>query len=362
MLKPLKSALTATMLSAVAITPVATVSFLATADVAVAKGKKEKSDRGSRGNKGNKGQGGKPTWLQEKSKGGSKGGNGKAKKFAASEEAADCPEGAEDCVPELRTLHASELGNMNGALHANENAILAHIRNGNTNGPVGHMAALAIAGYDLETAQTLINSPIGQDYADLDAAAAGATVIDADGNEITFENYEDYLDYLDAGGEPIASIEGAEDNFGSNSLDAAAQSITDADGNSLYGSYAEYLAAVDAGTQEEDVNVLAAESVAANGYDATTAENLDTSIEGAQADYDGALAAMQEYWNKGGADSENADDLAAMLEARIDGYENVGATIEEQRAEEMADTAGDEVVCEEGDADCATDETALLDE
>jgi hypothetical protein len=42
-------------------------------------------------------------------------------------------------------MHPRELGNMNGALNANINAVLAHIRNGNTNGPVGGFAALAVA-------------------------------------------------------------------------------------------------------------------------------------------------------------------------------------------------------------------------
>lgn len=42
-------------------------------------------------------------------------------------------------------MHPSELGNMNGALNANINAVLAHIRNGNVSGPVGGLAALAVA-------------------------------------------------------------------------------------------------------------------------------------------------------------------------------------------------------------------------
>lgn len=43
-------------------------------------------------------------------------------------------------------LAPNELGKMNGALHANINAVLAHIRNGQTtNGPVGLLAGLALA-------------------------------------------------------------------------------------------------------------------------------------------------------------------------------------------------------------------------
>ena len=51
-------------------------------------------------------------------------------------------------------MHPSELGNMNGALNANINAVLAHIRNGNTNGPIGHLAALAIADAELAGASS----------------------------------------------------------------------------------------------------------------------------------------------------------------------------------------------------------------
>jgi hypothetical protein len=54
-------------------------------------------------------------------------------------------------------MHPSELGNMNGALNANMNAVLAHIRNGNTNGPVGHLAALAVANAGAEGAQDIVD-------------------------------------------------------------------------------------------------------------------------------------------------------------------------------------------------------------
>ena len=362
MLKPLKSTLTAMMLSAVAVTPVATISFMASAEMAIAKGKKDKAERGNRG-----GKGGKPAWAGKgggKGKAAKTGGQGKAKKFAAATTTSDCPPEDDTCVPDLRQLHPSELGNMNGALNASENAILAHIRNGNmSNGPVGHMAALAVAGYDRDAALELAASPLAQDYAALDAAAVAASegLTDGEGNPIVFENYEDYLAYAAENG-PLDSMTAAESSFGANSLDAAAQSVVDAEGNQLYDDYEQYKQAVVDGTQEPDVNVLAAESVADLGYDATTAENLDKTVEDAEASYADAMAAMQKYWNKGDSSSDDADDLAAMLEARLDSYQNVNATIEEQRAaEEPALTEG-EVVCEEGDVDCTPDETALLDQ
>ena len=54
-------------------------------------------------------------------------------------------------------MHPSDIGNMNGALNANINAVLAHIRNGNSNGPVGSLAALAVADTALAHARTTIN-------------------------------------------------------------------------------------------------------------------------------------------------------------------------------------------------------------
>ena len=42
-------------------------------------------------------------------------------------------------------MHPSNLGKMNGPLNANVNALIAHVKNGNTNGPIGGMAALAVA-------------------------------------------------------------------------------------------------------------------------------------------------------------------------------------------------------------------------
>jgi hypothetical protein len=49
------------------------------------------------------------------------------------------------------------LGNINGALTANINAALAHMRNGNENGPVGHVAALAAATASAEGGQVLLD-------------------------------------------------------------------------------------------------------------------------------------------------------------------------------------------------------------
>jgi hypothetical protein len=67
---------------------------------------------------------------------------------------------------------------MNGALNANINAVLAHIRNGNTNGPVGAVAALVKADAqlgDLDAAEVLERAAIWETYQDDLAAALGDT-------------------------------------------------------------------------------------------------------------------------------------------------------------------------------------------
>ncbi|WP_335585972.1 hypothetical protein [Falsihalocynthiibacter arcticus] len=50
--------------------------------------------------------------------------------------------------------HPSNLGKMNGAINSSPQAKLAHIKNGNFNGPVGIAAAYALADYDYDTAHT----------------------------------------------------------------------------------------------------------------------------------------------------------------------------------------------------------------
>ncbi|PTX56191.1 hypothetical protein C8N43_0843 [Litoreibacter ponti] len=102
------------------------------------------------------------------------------------------------------TLHPSNLGKLNGAINSSPNAKLAHIANGNFNGPVGLSAALALADYEyalereafdaaertlelaeafdlienapteeeLEAARELIDNGVDDGQADLDAQAA----------------------------------------------------------------------------------------------------------------------------------------------------------------------------------------------
>ncbi|MCZ8152920.1 MAG: hypothetical protein O9292_11100 [Rhodobacteraceae bacterium] len=83
------------------------------------------------------------------------------------------------------TLAARDLGNMNGAMNANINAVLAHIRNGNYNGPVGAVAGLAAADAqagDLDSADVLARAEAWESWRGTAVNLLGAdypTVLDA---------------------------------------------------------------------------------------------------------------------------------------------------------------------------------------
>ena len=69
-------------------------------------------------------------------------------------------------------LHPSNLGKLNGAINSSPNAKLAHIANGNFNGPVGLAAALALADYDYGISIEAYNAATSAADATLALAAA----------------------------------------------------------------------------------------------------------------------------------------------------------------------------------------------
>lgn len=69
-------------------------------------------------------------------------------------------------------LHPSNLGKLNGALNSSPNAKLAHIKNGNFNGPVGLAAALAVADFGVAN----LRDDVDDATATLTLAAAFALV------------------------------------------------------------------------------------------------------------------------------------------------------------------------------------------
>lgn len=120
--------------------------------------------KGGGGGNGGGGGGGK-----DKDRGG---GAGKSEDRSASrEKPAGAKPKAERVAPAVEegevVFAARDLGNMNGAMNANINAVLAHIRNGNYNGPVGAVAGLAAADAqagDLDSADVLARADIWESW------------------------------------------------------------------------------------------------------------------------------------------------------------------------------------------------------
>ncbi|WP_413717882.1 hypothetical protein [Silicimonas sp. MF1-12-2] len=227
-----KGPLTALMVSSLAIVPAATIAYVAMADVAFAKsdkaggngngkgGSAKSSAGGSKGNSGTKsassssgggksrGHGGLDNFFQkltgkDKAKSAKSKSTGNSAKLASAE-----PKER----PVKDAMHPSNLGNMNGALNANINAVLAHIKNGNTNGPVGAMALLAVAKTKANEGQVVLD--LQQDFLTLEGELQRAG----------YESVEDYFAALD-GKDPIEPIQPIEDAIGA--LASAEQSEAD---------------------------------------------------------------------------------------------------------------------------------------
>lgn len=105
-------------------------------------------------------------------------------------------------TPKVKSFdHPSNLGKMNGAINSSPQAKLAHIKNGNFNGPVGIAAAYALADYDYTTgyadydeAQTIIQAlePLAESFdyiAGYDDALDELARLDAEGVDPTSEEY-----------------------------------------------------------------------------------------------------------------------------------------------------------------------------
>ena len=343
-----KSCLTAVMLSSVAIVPVATVSIIASTTSAYAK-----SD-----NAGGKGKGkgaemsskSKSSSAKLKKKGGSSSSSAGGKKHTAldgligkltgKDKKATRRSAASTKPAKGSGMHPSELGNMNGALNANINAVLAHIKNGNTNGPVGHLAALAVASSAGAEAAEFLATPEAQEYIVLDDAIKAAG----------YENLEDYQAAVEDDPENAdINVDLALAGVGASNLDKA---VDDAG----YVDLQEYLESGD------DVAEIETALDNLGVVDPTVQEEV------AAAEVDGeALAsaedAILEYWNKnpGGelGESGRTEAEEALLEELNDRLIANESAIAEAVAAAAADESDDgEYVaddCDEGD-DCSPDE------
>jgi hypothetical protein len=201
----LKASFTAIMMTSVAIGAVATIGTLSSADAAYAKsensGKKSEKSRGrSSEARENKGRSGEKSASRDTSSGGAEalfrkliGQEKKAAKPSASSERAQ-PAQASKSKKADRTFHPSQLGNMNGAMNANINAVLAHIRNGNGSGPVGHVAAWVAAATRPESDQLILNR---------------VALFNALDSSDDYKSVEEYYTALEGGAESDDSIDTA---------------------------------------------------------------------------------------------------------------------------------------------------------
>ncbi|WP_295317333.1 hypothetical protein, partial [Roseobacter sp.] len=158
--------------------------------------------------------------------------------------------------------HPSNMGKMNGAINSSPNAKLAHIRNGNFNGPVGIAAAYAVA--DAQYADA------AEAYADADATIAKLGPL-ADAYDYV-AGYEEAVkaleDVAEAGEEPTQE-----------QLDAANPDTFDSATKTIEA--AEQEAAVEGGTiSEESVDTAIAEAAAVEEPDRMALDEAETNLLG----------------------------------------------------------------------------------
>lgn len=355
MLKGLKAPLVAVLLSSVVLVPAATVTTFALTDVAHAKSEKAGGNGKAKGKSGNRG-GAKSAALR------SKGGNGKAKgkggglgglilKLTGQERKAARSASASAKPAKGSGMHPSELGNMNGALNANMNAILAHIRNGNTNGPIGGMAALAVADSEAAGAEELIIRD------DLFALIEGQL-----GEGGTIDGYYASVQAArDAARDPVLEDAFAALADDDPTNDAAAQATIDASAFDSEQSYLDSLDAAEAAARDPlvdgAIDELGGDSSTFTGLpegvvDPTDEERL--AAEEALDDLTDAELAMLELWNKNPDDTEEiTDEEQALLDkllARFEGQEDaIAEAIAASGAEDDALADGDPGECLEGE-------------
>ncbi len=366
MTRTLTATITAALLASVALVPAVTVVSIVTADAAYAKSDNAggngngKSDRSERGNKGGKSAGGETASRGNGKSGGGIEGmfrklTGQEKKAARVAPAHSKATQTVSVSKKADPMHPSNLGNMNGALNANTNAVLAHIRNGNTNGPVGLLAGLAVANANAEGAQEVID--LADDFAALQAA------LEANG----YTSVEDYYADLDGtpGIDPIQSIQDARAAFDAEPDNMVLKDALDlALANADYDSLEDYDNDV-AGEAGIDEIAELSDSIEGLGGDVdaradiTAEEPLPEDIEAAEAALEAegsAQSSILAFWNK---NPDSTDEISAEEQALLDKlYERLeadSALIDE--AIGAGDEAEEDVGSIEGDAECELSES-----
>lgn len=358
------------LLASVALVPAAAVVTIATADVAYAKSDNAggngggngggKSDRAERGNKGGKSGGGETASRGNGKSGGGIEGmfrklTGQDKKAARVAPARSTATQTAKVARKADPMHPSNLGNMNGALNANTNAVLAHIRNGNTNGPVGLLAGLAVANANAEGAQEVID--LADDFDALRAA------LEANG----YTSIEEYYADLDgtAGIEPITAIDEARAALEAEPTNTDLQTDLDmALADAGYGSLDDYDNDV-AGEAGIDEIAELSDSIEGLGGDVearadiTAEEPLPEDIEAANAALEAegtAESSILAFWNKNpDATDEVSAEEQALLDKLYERLEADSALIDEAIGAD--DEAEEDVGSIEDDAECGLSES-----
>lgn len=363
MLNKLKGPLTAAMVSSLALIPATTIAYVATTSIAVAKsdkaggGGKGASQKAAKSQSATKGKSG----TKSASAGGTKsrGHTGLDKfigKLTGKKSASRTTHASAGPMSD-EGMHPSQLGKMNGALNANVNALIAHVKNGNSNGPIGGMAALAVAGYAATGADESVE--LADKFAALDQMLISNGYVDD-------ENNPDLQAYLDAiaptpGNGENGVIQDALNGIGDLTVEEAL--LAENNGVQDFATLDDYVAWRDGtagATPIEGAGDLIAEL---DGQDRPDGELVDY-YRDRIADRTAAEDYMLLIWNKGDGDdtvrSEEEEQLLKALYSRIeaDGEALTGAI------EEYADlpvppapSAGEEIMeCSAEDTECAMEE------
>lgn len=352
----LKTTLTAVLLSSVSLVPAATIGVFASVDIAHAKSDKAGGSGGGKGNKGGKSASAKSKKTtasksktarsnggSSKSRGGLNVGDdpvgkflkkvtGQDKKTTRTAKVRSAPKNT--ATAKIKDpMHPSNLGNMNGALNANINAVLAHVRNGNTNGPVGHLAALAVANVNAEGAQDVVD--LNADYEALATLLGDQTV-------------QEYLDQRNGVEDPaveaaLMDLEGlTEEDAG---YDDAVAALESALGGRTLEEY-EAERAGDGGSADIDEAIALVGGDPVNGVLPPEGPSEEDVAE-AEADLAAQDAAEQDilsYWNKNpDADPEITEEEQALLDKLNARLESENSAIKDAMGVDESDTVLDEV-------------------
>lgn len=265
---------------------------------------------GGNGGGGGKGgdRGGERGGEKSAGKAGANGGNGNgggkpAERTVTREKPAAAKPATRQAAPAAQgddtVLAARDLGNMNGAMNANINAVLAHVRNANYNGPVG-----AVAG--LMAADAKAGDLVGSDILDRADAweAYRAALVEGLGS--------DYQAALDG----YVADRAAFDQY---QIDLAAWTEADAAYQAALADptlTAEEIAALDPGLAPEEVVFQTdpvIEALLAQEPEVEEPSADDLALVAAVSDAEAAVLAL---WNKNPADADGmSDEEAALLSA-----------------------------------------------